>query len=671
MKKNFFEAALAGIDDAYIVESADAELGALFGKCQRSVKPLKFAFAAAAVCTALVISAVGMWMTAAPPTTPPALPDNSTSVTPDSTTADTPDFPKPPVVPEGFKLSAITFISNGNGTSTIEGVVDAETTEKIVVQDRDLDSIYAYEPIEEYDFPHNTYKTIVINGNTVRDSIKFYDGYRNITEITVPEGVEELPYRAFCDFINLQKINLPSTLKVISDSAFAGCESLAEIDLPDGLEKIGNSAFSGCTSLSEIRIPKSVIEIGKNPLPCSANLKKISVPFIGRTREEPDTMYYLLSFGHTTAAPVIELLDEVEVTDALYIADNTFNFNIRKIVLNEGIVSIGSEAFCGMNYEPTQKHHMQYPIALPDSVQVLLTYPGRNITSLHLGPNVQLFSFSVFTPLTELREITVSEENQYFRAVDNVLFTADMKKLVLFPRISATEKYSVPKTVVAVGDYAFYQSKLQEIYLPDGVTHIGTGAFRYSTVKTVNFPASVKYVGYQVLNHSYATAYCAAHSLPEEWDEECFEFSVQLKWSVYYVGPEATELNIEAIRAANPKEIIVAEENPEYRSDKGVLFNRDMTELILFPASQKRYEYIVPKSVKVIDSGAFCNTLYLERIIIAEGVELIESRAFSSPQRELKLYSYAAKKPDGWADDWMTDDKNLSCFWGYRDDMYI
>lgn len=670
MKKNFFEAALAGIDDAYIVESADAELGALFGKRQRSVKPLKFAFAAA-VCTALVISAVGMWMTAAPPATPPALPDNSTSVTPDSTTVDTPDSPNPPVVPEGFKLSALTFTSNGNGTSTLEGLVDAETVEKIVVNDKDLDSIYAYEPIEEYDFPCHTFKTVVINGGTVIESMKLYEGYREIREITVPEGVEELPYRAFYDFKDLQKIDLPSTLKIISDSAFVGCETLSEISLPDGLEKIGSSAFAGCVSLTEIKIPKSVVEIGHQPLPCSENLKKISVPFIGRTREEPDTMYYLLSFGHTTQAPVIELLDEIEVTDALCIADNAFNFNVRRIILNEGIVAIGSEAFCGMNYEPTQKYHLQYDVDLPDSVQVLLTYPGRNITSLHLGPNVKEFSFSVFTPLTKLRQITVSEGNRYFRAVDNVLFTADMKNLVLFPRVSATDKYSVPKTVEAVGDYAFYQSNLQELYLPDGVTYIGEGAFRYSSVTTVNFPASVKYVGYQVLNHSYATAYCAAHSLPEEWDEECFGFAVRVKWSVYYVGPEATELNIEAIRAANPKEITVAEENPEYRSEKGVLFSKDMTELILFPASQKRYEYIVPESVKVIDSGAFYNTLYLMRVIIAEGVEKIESRAFASPQRELVLYSYAAKKPDGWADDWMADDKSLSCFWGYRDDMYI
>ena len=423
MKKKIFEAALAGIDDKYILEASEVELGRLFGKPTRADKPLKFAFIAAAVCVmALAASLSGMWLD----TTPPEITDPPQSTAPG----------QPPVIPEGYKLSALTFVSNGNGTSTIDGVVDAETVEEIVVQDRDLDSIYAYEPIEEYDFPHHTFHTIVINGNTVIDSIKFYDGYRNITEITVPEGVEELPYRAFYDFTDLQKINLPSTLKVISDSAFVGCESLAEIDLPDGLEKIGNSAFSGCISMTEIRIPKSVVEIGKDPLPCSANLKKISVPFIGRTREEPDTMYYLLSFGHTTAAPVVSLLDEIEVTDALYIAKETFNFNVRRIVLNEGIVSIGSEAFCGMNYEPTQKYHMQYPVVLPDSVQILHTYPGKNITSLHLGPNVKEFSFSVFTPLAELRQITVSEENQHFCAVDNVLFTADMKDLVLFPRVS-------------------------------------------------------------------------------------------------------------------------------------------------------------------------------------------------------------------------------------------
>ena len=44
--------------------------------------------------------------------------------------------------------------------------------------------------------------------------------------------------------------------------AFSGCKNLTSITIPNGLTNIGESAFNGCENLTRITIPDSVTSIG-------------------------------------------------------------------------------------------------------------------------------------------------------------------------------------------------------------------------------------------------------------------------------------------------------------------------------------------------------------------------------------------------------------------------
>lgn len=68
--------------------------------------------------------------------------------------------------------------------------------------------------------------------------------------------------------------------------------------------------------------------------------------------------------------------------------------------------------------------------------------------------------------------------------------------------------------------------------------------------------------------------------------------------------------------------ITVAEENEYYSSDEyGVLFNKDKTELVQYPAGRRYAHYIIPESVTSVEDNAFCSpTLYLSSIVIPESV---------------------------------------------------
>ena len=75
------------------------------------------------------------------------------------------------------------------------------------------------------------------------------------------------------------------------------------------------------------------------------------------------------------------------------------------------------------------------------------------------------------------------------------------------------------------------------------------------------------------------------------------------------------------------KAIHVDEDNPAYTSDNGVLFNKDKTELYLYPKA-KEGEYVVPSSVTAINRFAFSGCYELESVFIHKNVTQIGDFAF-------------------------------------------
>ena len=95
-------------------------------------------------------------------------------------------------------------------------------------------------------------------------------GYSVVTKnqstknVIVSEGVVVLEDSAFSSWDSIyhtKKIVLPSTLKSIGERSFF-CAGITQISIPDGVEEIGDLAFQNCNSLSRIYIPQSVTKFG-------------------------------------------------------------------------------------------------------------------------------------------------------------------------------------------------------------------------------------------------------------------------------------------------------------------------------------------------------------------------------------------------------------------------
>ena len=85
-----------------------------------------------------------------------------------------------------------------------------------------------------------------------------------LTQLIIPDSVEEIGNNAFYGCSSLKEIKLPSKIKTIDISMFTQCINILDVFIPDEVETIKSGAFNLCKSLKTVYIPKSVVEIEKD-----------------------------------------------------------------------------------------------------------------------------------------------------------------------------------------------------------------------------------------------------------------------------------------------------------------------------------------------------------------------------------------------------------------------
>ena len=149
-------------------------------------------------------------------------------------------------------------------------------------------SDFDYEVISEED------KTCMITGYTGNDAVivipEQLDGYsvvkidnyafwyeHSLVDVTIPDFITWIGYRAFSDCDNLRSVTLPSKMPNygLSDHVFWNCTSLESIVLPDGLLEVQESTFENCQSLQSVVLPETLHSIGESAF---KGCKKLSSP---------------------------------------------------------------------------------------------------------------------------------------------------------------------------------------------------------------------------------------------------------------------------------------------------------------------------------------------------------------------------------------------------------
>lgn len=468
-------------------------------------------------------------------------------------------------------------------------------TEKLDGDDYDISSY-----IQEIE------KNLIISddGKTV---LGVYD--ESILSVEIPFGIEIIAENAFCGAGLLREVSLPQSVRVIETSAFQECKYLSQINLSDGLKEIGDWAFFCCPFLKSIVIPSSVKKIGDFAFCDCSSLEEVVL-------NEGLCSIGDGAFDHCSSLKKIEFPGSVQDVDL-------FNFDycksLKEIVFNEGIKTL--EGVC--------------------------LYRFKSITRLDLPNSLENVSGSSFSGFINLKEIRLLPENPYYKFIDGALYSIDLKRLI---KVMPTQKgtFMVPQSVREIDCMAFQDCRqLTKIVVPDSVTKIGCNAFeRCISLKEISLPKKIKRI--EELTFSDC----------KELKEIEIPNGVRVidRWAFWHCN-SMNELKLPKSLATfgvnsfpySLQKITIDSKNKRFSVIDGVVYNQDITELVLVATPAKTKQFIVPDSVKKIRKYAFMHCDKLESIKLPDGLIEIGESSFGGCKslRSITLPDGIKEIPEG------------------------
>ena len=225
-----------------------------------------------------------------------------------------------------------------------------------------------------------------------------------------------------------------------------------------------------------------------------------------------------------------------------------------------------------------------------------------------------------------------------------------------FRSCSSLTKVVIGDSVTSIGSNAFYKCEsLTEVVIPSSVTSIGGGTFQRCTSLTeIEIPDSVTSIGAGAFhktgyyndenNWEDGVLYIGKYFITAKTDitgkniikdgtlcisdfafENCESLTeVVIPASVTSIGTTAFTY----CSNSSLTEIMVDENNANYSSIDGNLYNKDATTLIQYAKGKTDASFTIPNSVTSIDWRAFYNCEGLTKVVIGGGVTSIGIGAF-------------------------------------------
>ena len=196
----------------------------------------------------------------------------------------------------------------------------------------------------------------------------------------------------------------------------------------------------------------------------------------------------------------------------------------------------------------------------------------KDVTEITIPSSVKEISYGFFysdyfDETKSLEKISVDKDNEFYSSENGVLYDKKQKVLLCVPENHSTNDFSIPTGVTTI--YDFYSKNTTDLEIPSSVKKI----------------ASLSFDTYlQDSNNWYCSNYI-------------------------------TENNMASIK--------VSDDNPNYSSENGVLYNKTKSELLIYPPQKRDDYFAVPDTVVKIAPNEADDFKYLVTISFGEKIKEI------------------------------------------------
>lgn len=515
--------------------------------------------------------------------------------------------------------------------------------------------------------------SFVYNGNTYKvtsiGSTAFLD-CTAMTEVIMPSSVTSIAASAFERCTGLTTLYIGKGVTTINYEAFKNCSNLTSLILPASVKTIGNETFSGCTSLAEIIVERTTAPTissttfnGVDKTSCTVyvpegyrssyinasywkNFSNIVERTVVATKSCGDNVIYTVYSDETMVISGTGAMWDMDPlfgylyynSSSIYLYDNSSS--IKKVVIEEGVTTIGELAFRGFG----QMTSVSIPntvisirdraflgcsslvsISIPTSVTTIgaAAFEGcSSLTSLFIPYSVSQINtnnelhleddyiYGVFGFCEELNSISVDTRNPKYDSRNNcnAIIETSTNKV-----IAGCKSTVIPNGVSSIGELAFFGCSIASVIIPNGVTSIDDKAFyKCSELTTVSVPNSVTHIGEEAFsetawldNQPDGLVYAGKHA---------YLFKGEM--------PQGTEITIEE------GTLTVADGAFSHTGLASVTIPNSVTSIgcEAFSMCENLTSVTIPNSVTRIDGNAFEGCTGMTSIFVASGNSKYDSR---------------------------------------------
>lgn len=171
-----------------------------------------------------------------------------------------------------------------------------------------------------------------------------------------------------------------------------------------------------------------------------------------------------------------------------------------------------------------------------------------------------------------------------------------------FDGCSDLEAVILPNSIKIIGEDAFgLTPSLSKIELGDSLVEIKFRAFIHSGIREIVFPQTLKYIGMGC----FYGASIEHVSIPDAVISIGMDAFSESKLKNVIIGGGLRQLASSAFCSDSLVNITVSKQNRWFSDCEGVLFNKDITQIVRFPAGRSSINYLVPETVKTIQPYCF------------------------------------------------------------------